>query len=176
MDITLIKQSKHCKKITDWSGGWDNSNYSYANEYTKPSEVLRSYYQFCEAYEPIGWIATNMTADQFDELYNQGQRIFQLEDNHEWMIVRLDEESVDYLKKEKEEQKAKNNDELLDNLLCDCHNYVGNYLNSPNKEEFTKMVKNHEDFFNDKISKEVYEDIYMEIERSVDKRYEANCF
>jgi len=145
MYITLVLQNKHSNKITTWDGSWEKPNYD-----GPASEAVRSFYQFMEYYEPVPWIANNMTAEEFDRLYDQGQRIFWLEDNHKYISVHLGDDSDkvfnEYHEKEKQLKKLHAHSEYFDVFLSNAAAYMAGRIH---KIEFERLLDAYENFLID---------------------------
>jgi hypothetical protein len=140
MYISLIKQNKRSKEATDWTGDWGDRNFKRPEDPLDAAEAVRSYHQFNEGYEPHGWIASNITEEEFNKLYNEGQRVFWLENQYEWMTVWLVDNPPDYLKQQEDLKKLKDWKEALDNLYTEACNYLSGYLTN---KGFTDYLNIH---------------------------------
>ncbi len=118
MYVSITHQYRKDPKVTVWEGDWGPSGGNYTGG---PAEAVRSFYQFSEGYEPVGWIADNISEEQFDALYAAGQRLFWLERQGKIMLVQLAEDPhYETYRKEREalEAKAKLYEELYESLLA----------------------------------------------------------
>jgi hypothetical protein len=111
MYFKLLIQNKFDKKIINWNG-----SISYKDS---PSKSLANFYQHMDGYEYPDWIATNLTEDQFNWFYGEGQRIFWLEDYNSWMLLEIDDKS-DFT----EVCRKRFNLDLIYDLTNYCYDYL----------------------------------------------------
>lgn len=115
--IEITKQHKHGKQIEVWESSWDMSRFS------SPAVALSQFYQFHEGYEPVGWIAENFTEQQFNEMFQAGQRLFWLEYGNYFMTVKIQELKI-IQEHFQLQQELKIKSRLFEDLLVYCHNFL----------------------------------------------------
>jgi len=159
MNITMTKQNKHDNEIVIWAGSWDASNYNHGT----PADAIISFYQFWEGYEPVGWIANNITEDEFNALYNSGRRLFWLEDTHEYISV-LIEEITEEITERFNYQDLEYKANLLDELIIHSYNVVNGFMDQSMFKEIIEAYEELEATNNKKVFEAKIEDIEDRLE------------
>jgi hypothetical protein len=163
MYVTISRQSKHGGGSKVYSGGTD-TRFNYA-----PSEEVTIFYKYELYEEGITWssLSTSMSSDEFDRLYEAGQRLFWLETDCHTMAVCITEPPNYH----EYELKSKNNEkdaQLLDDLVIYCENFLNGFLNH---DEFSNITKAFDEYLKDRQVTKL-EEIITKIETENDIRLE----
>lgn len=162
--FTIFKQSKWHEEIWTHEGTGDSKDQSLP-----VSKQLTIMYQYGIYVEDVSWcwLSENMTENEFNTLFDKGQRLFLLETYDSRFTVKI--EDYEMLKESyKEMEQVRVNAALLDDLQVYCSNFVDGFFTF---DEFMRLVKVYEEFDRDK-NKEVFALKISQIENEIDLRQE----
>ena len=162
--FTIFEQSRWHEETSTHEGTGDSRDQSLP-----VSKQLTIMYQYSIYEEGVGWcwLSENMTENEFNELFDKGQRLFLLETNDSRFTVKIEDyEKLKESYKEIEQAKAKAT--LLDDLQVYCSNFVDGFFTL---DEFARLVKVYKEFDRDE-DKKVFDLKISRIENEIDLRQE----
>lgn len=160
--FTIFGQNKYEESIQTHSGTGDERDGNLS-----VSKQLTIMYKYSIYEEFVCWedLSSQMSEDEFNKLFEKGQRLFWLETFNSRFIVKIEDwDKVDDFYKKFEQDKI--NSELLDSLKCWSSNFVNGFFNL---DEFKRMVKILEDFDKDN-DKKIFDIKITQIEDEIDRR------
>lgn len=128
------------------------------------SEQLTWMYQYQIYEEGISWqdLSCNMTEQEFQVLFNQGQRLFFLETPESRFVIKI--EDYDTVRKVHEEKsRLKDQKILFDDLQVYCANFINGSINL---NEF-KLIVNAYEKLNVHNNKDLFDSEVCDIEKTI---------
>lgn len=161
--FTICEQSKRGGKVQVYESTPCNTLHSSV------SKQLTIMYQYSIYEEGVDWscLSSKMTEQEFDNLFEKGQRIFWLETNDDIFTVKI-ENWEEVVKSTQDIKQQKIDLSLFNDLKVYCFNYVDGFYNF---DEFNKLVRAYEDLELDK-DKKVFDLRIKSIQNEIDKRME----
>ncbi len=129
----------HNKEIRIYAGG---ALSGWRNDYTIAHKIA-SFYKFHAQEDYYYWLDDTITEEQFNDLYEQGQRVFLLSDPDEWNSVFIEETLHGLSDYYQEQKRITDLDNLIDEMLCDHYNFLHDHMK---KEAFAKTYDAYQQY------------------------------
>ncbi len=129
LNICLAKQRKDDTDIIVYDG---SEIMPIVNGIANKVIVFNQFYEYCtHGY----WIADNITEQQFEELYNNGQRVFYFQNSFENIVLFIKEWKPEPY--EVDQNFKKDKEELFEDVIIQAQNYLDGVWT---KEEFRRFI------------------------------------